>query len=223
MAKRAPVRKPFVMTVAMLATACGAKFDVAPSEDTGASSDADVTDTATSETEPGGCPRSAPAVGTACTGTDTCNYPRCMAPTWQGDIVVQCVAGAWRESGVSSCNPPPPDPPCPATEPRVGEACTRPGYSAACTYPDKCSPAGVKGYACESGAWKLTTPTSTSACPATAPKHGSPCLCVSGTCTYGDCYGTPTIYATCDAATGTWQALESTCNPPPPPLDGGMF
>ncbi len=215
-----PVRKPFVMTVAVLATACGAKFEV-NTEDSGTTTDSGVTDTAVGETDPGACPRSAPSVGAACTGSNTCNYPRCMAPTWQGDIVVQCVGGTWRESGVSSCNPPPPT--CPPSEPAPDTSCLGAPPGTSCSYPDKCSPSAVKNYRCESGLWKVTSPISTSVCPATAPKHGSPCLCVTGTCTYGDCYGTPTIYAKCDPTTGTWEALESTCNPPPPPLDGGMF
>jgi hypothetical protein len=225
MAKRAPARKPFVMTVAALtvgAAGCGGRFEIATFNPP--ATDSDTSDTATSETEgdadPGACPRSAPSVGTTCSGDLSCNYTRCAPPTWQGDIRVQCIGGVWKSVGESSCNPPPPDMPCPATEPSPGSYCYRP-TGGACTYPDKCSPSGTKAYSCEGGSWKLSSPTTTSACPATRPVHGSSCGGCAAHCTYGDCYGTPTIDALCDATTGTWQVVETSCNPPPPPLDGG--
>lgn len=222
MAKRVPARKPFVMTVAVLAASCGGKFDITYNPPP---ADADLNDTATNgdsemDTGPGACPRSAPALGTACTGDVSCNYTRCAPPTWQGDIRMQCVSGVWKSVGESSCNPPPPDPPCPVTEPSVGSSCFRP-MGSKCSYADKCSPSGTKVYVCEGAAWKVYGPTTTDACPATRPVDGSSCTGCGTHCTYGDCYGTPTVDALCNATTGTWQVVETSCNPPPPPLDGG--
>ncbi len=58
-------------------------------------------------------------------------------------------------------------------------------------------------------------------CPAAAPSNGAPCTpgMAVQMCSYGDCLGRPTTTARC--ATGTWEVVNSTCNPPPDvPTDG---
>ena len=232
MAKR--VRKPFVMTMAVLAVGCGGKFEVAPT------SDADVSDTGViiaSDTGvvDGGkdCPISTPPTnGAKCTNEGaTCYYGRCAPPLYQSDIQMRCEAGVWKSGGEASCNPPPPmEPPCPGVEPHIGTSCARPMYASACKYADTCpfnpTDYGTNDYTCNAGTWRRTSPDYTVACPTTAPTDGSACACAghmkTTSCNYGDCGGFATINASCNDATRKWSVLVTSCNPPPPDFDAGF-
>lgn len=227
MAKRAPIAKPFVMITAALAVGCGAKFDVGsePATDSGVF-DGDKLPDVRADVPGGGCPFGKPIVGSACAPEGTnCDYSRCYEPYWEGGEFYYCNKGTWQRGG-SSCNPPPPDPPCPAEEPRVGGSCTRSPLASKCQYRDDC-PAnptdyGFNDYVCDAGVWVRPSPVYTVKCPATEPINGSACPCgphmPSETCSYGDCYGTPTTTAAC--INGAWSVSRLSCNPPPP-IDAG--
>jgi hypothetical protein len=226
---RKPVRSPFVVTVAVLAgaalPACGGQVRTDPSAttdaggDTEPQSDTEVTPDTTPPIETT-CPKDRPTIGSACRASADlwCEYGTCAAGSYP--VTLKCEGGTWQQRGGSSCNPPPV---CPAV-PYEGAPCT-PGFGD-CSYPDKCearppdAPAYVH-WAClgDRLGSRETTTDYVVKCPAVAPKNGDPCNCAGhypGPCSYGDCYGTPTIRASCDERTMTWSVGETSCNPPPP-------
>lgn len=221
---RKPIRAPFVVTAAVMAAACGAQVSSTPTptddtgvtrEDTELGQDVDLPVETT-------CPKSQPAIGEACHHATTlyCEYGACGAGSYP--VGYKCDGSTWQRTGpMTSCNPPPV---CPAV-PYEGAPCT-PGFGP-CAYPDLCEarPADAPSMQAWGCSGKLEAPTSTYAlkCPATAPKNGDPCNCAGhypAACSYGDCYGKPTINARCDEKTRTWSVGEATCNPPPP--DAGL-
>jgi hypothetical protein len=227
MAKRAP-SKPFVMITAALAVGCGAKFDIGgePTTTDAAVIDGNDLPDVRPDTLPPGCPTGKPAAGAPCSPEGAiCDYSKCYAPYWMGGDTYFCTKGTWM-AGASSCNPPPPDPPCPLEEPTVGAPCTRSAYASKCQYRDSCpynpTDYGYNDYACDGGAWRMTSTAYLVKCPALEPTNGSACLCAahmpSPTCNYGDCYGSPTTMATCIGT--AWSVGYLSCNPPPP-LDAG--
>jgi hypothetical protein len=214
------LRAPFVATFAIAAGACGGRVDhVDPGPPSGGvNPPAQVADAG------GACPTATPDSGGACdlvSGTD-CNYGNCYG---QPDTSATCLNGTW-EVRVASCNPPaPPAPTCPATEPREGDQCA-PTVPADCTYHEnECNEAnGYKSpiaYSCRNGVWEVSGGGSCNppaqVCPTAPPQDGTPCY--GGLkCPYGDCYGAPTTFATC--TNGTWNVLNSSCNPPVPDAGG---
>jgi hypothetical protein len=203
-------RRPFVTIVSVFAVGCGAKLgDDAPPSDAG---DAEVS-------VANGCPTSGqPTVGAPCAPEGlTCDYSACRAPEWRGGPVFFCSKGVWMPGG-ASCNPPPPWPPCPATEPSVGAPCTRPADAPACSFADEC-PAnptdhGTNDYVCTSAEWMLVSPKYVAPCPIVPPSDGESCACAahspSGGCDYGMCLG-----FTCDATTQRWKRKDVACDPAP--------
>lgn len=220
---RKPVRSPFVVTVAVMAAACGGQ--VSPDHSaTGhsATGDAGADTEAHADAPPEKtCPSARPEVGSACRVDPSlfCEFGSCSPGSYP--VVMSCEGSTWRESGRSSCNPPPPE--CPPI-PYEGAPC-KAGWGD-CGYPDKCEskPADAPSYR----SWQCvgdrlvrrdTTTDYVVACPALAPRNGDPCACAghyAGPCSYGDCYGVPTATARCDERTMTWIVGVSSCNPPPP-------
>ena len=45
------------------------------------------------------------------------------------------------------------------------------------------------------------------------PMNDEPCATEGDTCTGGDCFGSPTMFAEC--VDGSWRVSEAPCNPPP--------
>lgn len=231
---RKVVRSPFVVTVAVMAGAalpgCGAQFNPAPTEST---ADSGTTDGRTTDAEnpplTKTCPAERPAPGDTCRVDSAvyCNYGTCSPGSYpvtlQCDPIGRAADGTstWREAGGSSCNPPPPE--CP-TVPFEGAPC-KAGWGS-CSYPDTCDqrPPDAPAYRSWScvGDKLVSYDTTTDyvvKCPVVAPKNGDPCSCAghyAGPCSYGDCGGTPTTTATCDAKTQTWSVSVLSCNPPPP-------
>jgi hypothetical protein len=206
------------------AVGCGGRFETAETSDAGNDANDAASDTLVS-----GCPVTGePKAGTPCAPDGVfCDTGKCSAPEWRGGSFYSCDKGIW-QVGVSTCNPPPPETPCPASEPTVGGACS--GYYAKdCSYPDKCptnpTDYGSNDYRCNAGVWQLTSPDYVAPCPASEPTSGASCDCAPHmklkNCDYRDCYGIPVLRATCSEATKTWSILETSCNPPPPPMDAG--
>ena len=117
--KKKPLTKPFVVTVAHVATAMLAPgcFGIATSNPP----PSDIP-----------CPSAMPTQGDACEVTQDCEYgvDSCGMP-----ITASCVNGAWEPQPISFCNPPPPDPQCPPDLPALGSVCTwdwQPGFG--CSY-----------------------------------------------------------------------------------------
>lgn len=219
---RKPVRSPFVVTVAVLGatlTACGGQVSPDPNATADTGGDTEVqpdTELPFLKT----CPSVRPATGSACRveSTLTCDYGMCS-----DSALMQCSpdTSTWKNLGGVSCNPPPPV--CPEV-PFEGAPC-KPGRGD-CAYPDKCEARppdapSMRYWAC-SGDRLVSRDITTDyvvACPAAAPRHGDPCTCAGhypGPCSYGDCFGSPTISATCDERTMTWSVAERSCNPPAP-------
>jgi hypothetical protein len=211
-AKR-PVRTPFVVTLAaaatILAPACGGRVDGAPTTDAG-----DDTQ------QPAGCPTSTPNQGESCSGDISCMYE----PNSCGfGTTATCQGGQWSVMRMS-CNPPPPTPSCPATEPEPGSPCWQqlPG---GCTYADRCLPGQTVVSYCDNGQWSSSFVEMLVACPSTAPVDGTSCAECAGrypsSCAYEYCGMYPSREAQCDPITKTWRTLWTSCNPPPP--DGGWW
>jgi hypothetical protein len=227
---RKPVRAPFVVTIAVLATAaCGGQVSAGDPADGGTTTETAPPDTPTNpQPIPTTCPAAKPIEGTDCAlpaESNYCGYGDCSTG---GEDSWTCETGKWRNVGRSSCNPPPPE--CPSTEPTEGAPCDTYGWGG-CYYADLCparpadAPSGAS-YQCMGGAWTKTAfgEDYELACPTATPAQGDACECAGhypSACSYGDCYGTPTITARCDAATRTWSVAMLTCNPPPPELDAG--
>ncbi len=139
-------RQPFVITVAVVASAtvfaCGGNTSKdSGSGGTGSSGGSGGTGNASgSGGSSPGCPSELPASGTSCSlPTDsTCSYTQgACCPPWEAT----CADGVWQAYG-SSCNPPAPAP-CPDTVPANGSACGSAGqcgidYTSYCSY-DICS------------------------------------------------------------------------------------
>lgn len=81
----------------------------------------------------GGCPPSMPIAGNPCVttvdcsyGVDTCGFP----------LSATCMNGVWQVESPVPCNPPPPDPQCPADIPAQGGPCNWNWQAGGgCTYP----------------------------------------------------------------------------------------
>jgi len=103
--KKKPLTKPFVVTVAHVATAM-----LAPGCFLG-TSNPPPSDTP--------LPSTMPTLGDACPAPLDCQYgmDECGFP-----ITASCANGAWNIS-LSSCNPPPPDPECPPDLPALNSMC----------------------------------------------------------------------------------------------------
>ncbi len=129
------------------------------------------------------CPSTPPTNGSACTASLGSCSYACASG---GSGTASCLNGVW-QSQITSCNPPAPDVPDPSDVVDASDA------SDVTALPD-------------------TTPP---VCPTTVPMRGSPC--VAGTlpvmCNYGDCLGSPTLFARCTS--GAWDIAEVSCNPPP--------
>jgi len=103
--KKKSLTKPFVISVAQVATAM-----LAPG----------CFGTATSNPPGIGCPGSLPAPGDACFEANICDFgvDDCGLP-----LSATCSNGTWQVSGPAVCNPPPPDPECPVDLPAAGAPC----------------------------------------------------------------------------------------------------
>jgi hypothetical protein len=222
--RRKPVRAPFVVTFSAVAIAGVASLAGCSGKLEGVPGGGSEMTTNPPPPEPWlACPETPPTVGDACGG----NQPNCQYPTGTGCGPAQyrCDGAKWQNT-TPSCNPPPPV--CPPAEPTAGASCASTG--ARCSFKDACAERPVTApearvYACFDGAWQRETKPYEATCPSVAPKHGDPCTSCGDaypeSCGYGDCGGTPTIHAKCDLKTGTWSVAEMSCNPPPPPIDGG--
>lgn len=105
--RKKPLAKPFVITLAPLATAVLAPGCIG----------ATITNPPPSDTP---CPSSMPAAGDACPAPQECDYglDDCGIP-----VTASCVNNVWQTSGPVACNPPPPDPECPVDLPALGGPC----------------------------------------------------------------------------------------------------
>jgi hypothetical protein len=125
--------------------------------------------------------------------------------------VVTAVLGGAGLMGSGCLSPPP----CPESAPAHGATCFRPE-------PDSCSYPGQDAV-CVDGRWVINhwpvNPPSPQTCPPEAPADQGACRTHGVTCSYGSCYGTPTIQAECNGA--QWEVSVRSCNPPPPARDGG--
>jgi hypothetical protein len=177
---------------------------------------------------PKACPTEIPSSGSSCDefglectyGIDPCNnQPRkaiCNAP------------GAWSQL-IASCNPPPPPQRCPALAPAVGDSCSNFSVGKSCTYARSqiCTATDAPLVCGSDGTWTI---------PSTSPRaRQCPAMPVVGTACGGNCPTMPgdgcvyplTGNPNCPPPSllctdGKWQALISSCNPPPPPvLDAG--
>ncbi|MCA9588560.1 MAG: hypothetical protein KC657_24755 [Myxococcales bacterium] len=221
--RRKPVRAPFVVTFSAVAltgvaslAGCAGKIESVP----GGGGEL-ITNPPPPKPTPQ-CPGAQPTVGASCSTTTPCSYSEGIVC---GPVSYVCTDGAWRALP-STCNPPPPA--CPDVEPTVGRSCVQAG--ARCSFKDSCaerptSEPDSRVYTCFNGEWQRDRKPYEAACPSTAPSHGDPCTSCGEayppSCGYGDCGGTPTIHAKCDLEKGTWSVAEMSCNPPPPPIDGG--
>jgi hypothetical protein len=225
--RRARPRPSVVVTFAATASllACGGNV---VGDDTGKDGGVDA--------NPAGCPTTTPFPGSACEGSMACTYPGCDPSL---TISFECHSGAWKQTSVSSCNPPMPT--CPTIEPAVGSPCYEAPHP--CPYHDACTDIAkaddIDYLLCTSGKWTLTDDY-VATCPASAPADGDSCRCglhaYPTTCSYstGCSMGVGDAIATCDASTGRWSVVHATCNPPgpdggpidvgdpPPPDDGGF-
>lgn len=167
------------------------------------------------------CPSEAPTDGSGCAPSlrgSTCNFVSC-----QGRLVTSAVCradtGRWQVPP-THCETTPPMRACPAVQPTNGAACNGALDPASCSYGwSDCLRGPESTAVCESGAWRIAVSTCNPpapTCPAVAPVSGDACVLPSPTeCTYGDCAGSPTIFARCEG--GRWSVAQSSCNPPPPP------
>jgi hypothetical protein len=105
--KKKTLTKPFVITLAPLATAM-----LAPGCFSTPTSNPPASDTL--------CPPSMPVGGELCPNTLQCDYglDDCGFP-----LKATCVNNEWQTSGPSACNPPPPDLNCPPELPALGSPC----------------------------------------------------------------------------------------------------
>lgn len=103
---------------------------------------------------------------------------------------------------------------CPATRPADGSACTT---AQRCTYGD-CGGSPTSEATCENGRWtsyEVSCNPPPPVCPEARPVDGAGCdVAETQTCSYDDCYGTPSTQARC--LDGVWQVQRMSCNPPPP-------
>jgi hypothetical protein len=206
--KKAP-RSPFVVTVALAATAMGCGGSTSGGEGTGGSSGAGG---GISNPPPIKCPESAPTDGATCdVGIGSCNYsvgtlcnPKkatatCPDGTWLVDLTPPYSTG---------CNPPPPPDTCPYVEPTLGEWCNLVSDKT-CTYPDVCCP---PSYSCVNGVWTDVSPSCNppppKPCPADKPTAGTPCPAgpcdAAMSCTYGSCGSDAEPYSVMTCSSGYW-------------------
>lgn len=108
--KKKTLTKPFVMTIAQVATAMLTPgcFSTVTSNPPGP----DPLDPT--------CPATMPAGGSACSDAITCDYgmDECGLP-----LSASCDGSIWSVNGPVICNPPPPDPECPVDLPALGSTC----------------------------------------------------------------------------------------------------
>jgi hypothetical protein len=191
----------------------------------------------------GDCPASQPANGSSCASpSQVCNYPYCG---FASGMSYECVAGKWSMRSTPSCNPPPPQLPCPATEPAAGSGCSAVQYqSKTCPYPVTCCgiPGGQVTYECALALnqWRKISSDGGVAdaggcfqpppsCPSTAPYDGQPCCFnapMTSACFYGcrlnpDGGGLASPTAFCDGkqwrvSYGSCPVYDATVNPPAP-------
>ncbi|MEZ4394931.1 MAG: hypothetical protein R3A48_27970 [Polyangiales bacterium] len=166
------------------------------------------------------CPSEAPVDGASCAPASrggTCGYGSC-----QGRPVTQAVCDAsslrWRVRS-TPCVVTPPRRACPPSRPAQGDACDVALDPQTCNYGwSDCLRGPEVTAICEANTWRLAVATCNPpppTCPATAPTTGASCALPSSTpCNYGDCNGSPTTFARCEA--GVWIVAEASCNPPPP-------
>jgi hypothetical protein len=176
---------------------------------------------------PKACPTEIPSSGSSCDefglectyGIDQCNnQPRkaiCNAP------------GTWSQL-IASCNPPPPRKTCPAAAPTLGESCAAFPVGQSCDYARSqiCTATDVPLVCGANGTWTIASvPPNARQCPAmptVGTACGGNCPTMPGDgCVYplvGDPNCPPPSFL-CNE--GKWEALISSCNPPPPVLDAG--
>ncbi len=237
------LRSPFVTTASYVTAAltlvgcgvgCGGRVLGSGGDgDAGLSpEDSNGSEVVASEVGPSpGCPATPPRERTCSSEGTSCDYSRCYAPYWESGEFAYCKGGEWH-SGASSCNPPPPPPQaeCPLTI-AFGSACTHPSWQVcdaviSCAY-DRTATI-IDTFRCLDGRWiSADGYHQPPPCPVVPPQHGSSCACgtklTAAKCNYGNCYGSPTTYASCDPGTKIWSVSQQSCNPPPPSYDGGYY
>lgn len=154
------------------------------------------------------CPAERPAAGSACTLPNgfECGFGEC-----NGEPIdkAYCTNGAWSFAYGDPCVPQ-----CPEGAPAADSGCDNAGQE--CRYGD-CYGEPTITAQCTDGAWSVAERTCNPpapTCPEATPAADSACDIVGQECTYGDCYGEPTIFAQCTQM--GWSIAERTCNPPPP-------
>jgi hypothetical protein len=229
------LRQPFVVTVALGASAVACGGEVVDDASTGNTSDATGGASAGGSGPVGGtatggapasttCPASLPEHGDPCRvaagiecffGTDGCGE----------SAFARCVGGLWDvSSGWGTCNPPPPpDDFCPVVEPSPGEYCnTSPGLW--CPYGD-CDGWPLAEARCEGFAWEVShnscNPPAPE-CPADMPMASDPCEWWGWVnCGYGPSTGCEGGFSTeAECLNGEW-LVYSVCDPPPDADAGG--
>jgi hypothetical protein len=213
---RASLRRPFVVTVATVAGAIAVPACGGSIEGVGGDQDTRLTG---NPPPPEACPTAEPKKGEACrlpAGTE-CGYHDCGGVP---AMTATCGADSRWDIMHVSCNPPPPPEACPTDKPLAGDFCNV-DPAATCGY-DDCDGAPSTTAVCTNYQWEITSlscnpPPPPEDCPQAKPVAGDACnLDPTEACEYGDCMGTPTITAMCKPDK-TWQVLEMSCNPPPPP------
>ena len=153
------------------------------------------------------CPQDKPSAGSDCPpDLERCEYDDCMGTP---SVIAECKDGAWQVTE-RSCNPPPVE--CPATEPTPGAACD--SSLQECNYGD-CYGSPTTFASCVDGKWAISDRSCNPPpveCPAETPTAGAACDASLQDCSYGDCYGSPTKFASC--VDGKWDIAEMSCNPP---------
>ncbi len=204
------IKGPFVVTLTLIAGACGGQTNR-----DGSSAN-------------GNCPASTPGIGTACAGTVECSYDQCA--TSGSYPTLRCDGSAWQMAGIGSCGNPPPPPrsTCPDGLPSSGSACLVDGIT--CSYGDDgCCPGDTA--TCIGGSWQVSVidcNPPAPACPETPPQDGSscassdPCAYPYQVCGYGICGDLPETEASCDG--NVWQVTKNACKPSCETLDAcGCF
>lgn len=202
---RAALRQPFVATVSAvaMATACG-----------GAVSSEVEADNHTTNPPKSPCPKQAPVAGEACHNQMSCSYG-----SGCNEMRARCEDDfKWSVMSPTSCNPPPPHPQCPATEPVPGEACS-PSLQGECYYRDCYGTPSVTAKCGADSTWDVSVmscnPPPPPRCPADMPMNGEACsLPPLAECQYAGCGDFKSI-ATC-GADSKWSTSIGSCNPPPP-------
>lgn len=206
MIRRKPARAPFVVTVALAASAAAAGCGGSVAGEGG---------------NPSECPAALPSDGSACGASPlACEYPSGTSCGMANVSTASCVAGAWDVAHYgSTCNPPPPSL-CPSSPPPQGGFCSQVGQR--CEFEgavDECGQTSQTTAECSTSyQWEVSTAAVSCnppppGCPATEPTIGS--ACADGPSTFCDYPSLGCCPATYSCQGGTWQQLPSSCNPPP--------